>query len=259
MLCECEHVRRVGLWRRLCLACRAAKALVPTACVLCQGNAKGGQLCQYCYAAVVASMNGGRPRCHQCCLVLDLQGQCPDCALREPAFARVIAAFDYAPPADLLIHYLKRARRFTSAGMLADLLADAVRQAQPALPHNMVLVPVPSSRASLLERGFNPAAEIARGLGKALHLGCKPGWLQRAQEGSRQTRLKRSERMHSALSLYRCPVRVEGAVIAVVDDVMTTGSTLHSIALEFKAAGAQQVYGLVLARTPVGRTSAPGA
>src|SRR5690606_27298764 len=118
--------------------------------------------------------------CQRCRLVLDAQGQCLDCVLREPAFDRVVAAVDYAPPADLLIHYLKRSRRFTSAGLLAGLLADAVGRAQPALPGNMVLVPVPASRASLLERGFNPAAEIARALGKELNLATQPGWLLRA-------------------------------------------------------------------------------
>jgi predicted amidophosphoribosyltransferase len=43
---------------------------------------------------------------------------------------------------------------------------------------------------------------------------------------------------------------VPGAAIAVVDDVLTTGSTLHSIARAFKAAGAASVTGLVVARTP---------
>ncbi|NYT63689.1 ComF family protein [Alcaligenaceae bacterium] len=198
-------------------------------------------------------MGGSGLRCQRCCLVLDAHGQCPDCALREPVFERVVAAVDYAPPADLLIHYLKSGRRFTCAGMLASLLADAVRQAPFVLPRNVVLVPVPASKASLLERGFNPAAEIARALGVQLDVACRPGLLQRAQEGVRQTRLTRSERARSVLSLYRCPVRLDGAVIAVVDDVMTTGNTMHSIAQEFKAAGAEQVYGLVVARTPVGR------
>ena len=53
-------------------------------------------------------------------------------------------------------------------------------------------------------------------------------------------------------------MRVDGAVIAVVDDVMTTGRTLHSIALQFKAAGAAAVYGLVLARTPYANEDSAG-
>lgn len=242
--------RRVGLRRRFYLACHAGVARVPTPCVLCQGRAKGGGLCQFCHAAVLRSMLEGQPRCPVCCLVLDAHQQCSDCASRQPVFDRIIAAFDYAPPGDLLIHYLKAGRRFTSAGMLAGLLAGAVRQAAPALPQGTILVPVPSSRASILARGFNPAAEIARSLSRQLNIACRPEFLLRVQEGIRQTHLKRTERTHSVQSLYACSGRMDNASIAVVDDVLTTGSTLHSIAQAFKAAGASSVYGLVLARTP---------
>lgn len=250
VLRELARYPSVGLHRRLYLAGQAVIARVPTACVLCQGSAKGGGLCQFCRSVVVRSMVGGLTRCSVCCLVLDADGTCPDCIRRAPAFERIIAAFDYAPPGDLLIHYLKAGRRFTSASMLAGLLADAVRHAAPALPANAILVPVPASRASIRERGFNPAAEVARSLSRQLGMACRPGLLLRAQEGTRQTHLKRTERACSAQMLYACPMRVEGAAIAVVDDVMTTGSTLHSIAQVFKVAGAASVCGLVLARTP---------
>ncbi|PLC48907.1 competence protein ComF [Pollutimonas subterranea] len=169
-----------------------------------------------------------------------------------------MAAFDYAPPGDLLIHNLKAGRRFTSAAMLVGLLAQTVRTAAPALPANAILVPVPASKASILARGFNPAAEIARGLASELNMACRPGLLRRAREGGRQTHLTRRERAGSVQHLYDCPSRVDGAVIAVVDDVLTTGSTLHRIAQQFKSAGAAAVYGLVVARTPYSGAGKPG-
>ncbi|SHI27164.1 ComF family protein [Pollutimonas bauzanensis] len=242
----------MSLGGRLAAACRAGIAQVPGACALCQGRARGG-LCGFCHAAVLRSMAGGLPRCPVCCLALDGRQPCPDCAPRPPAFDRAIAAFDYAPPGDLLIHYLKTGRRFTSAGMLAGLLADAARRAAPPLPGHAILVPVPASRASIMERGFNPAAEVARCLSRQLGLAYRPELLLRAREGRRQTRLKRRERASGVRSLYACPRPVPGAAIAVVDDVLTTGSTLHSIAQEFRAAGAASVCGLVLARTPAAR------
>src|SRR3546814_9806333 len=134
-------------------------------------------------------MAGGAARCVVGCLALNAQGICADWSRLVPAFDRVLAAFDYAPPGDLLIHQLKVGRRFVGAGMLAAMLADTVVAASPSLPKGVVLVPVPASRAAILRRGFNPAAEIARCLSTQLRLPCRPGLLRRTREGVRQTPL----------------------------------------------------------------------
>lgn len=224
---------------------------IPSDCPLCECASRGGSLCQDCQQWVSASMGMSSPRCDRCCLALNSLGPCPDCTVATPAFTRVIAAFDYLEPGDLLIHHLKVGRRFGLAPVLAQLLADAVRQAQNPLEHNTILVPVPASQASVLRRGFNPAAEVARSLSSQLGLRCEPGLLRRAQEGSKQAQLSRMQRALSTQALYACTTVVHGAHIAVVDDVMTTGSTLHSIARQFRASGAASVCGLVLARTPM--------
>jgi ComF family protein len=186
----------------------------------------------------------------RCCLALQSAAVCSDCAFHAPAFDRIIAGFDYLAPADMLIHYLKVQKQFTLAPLLAGLLAEAVRNAQPTLPHDAILVPVPASPASLVRRGFNPAAEIARCLAKELGLAYRPALLRRSHDGLKQAQLARLERVRSVKRLYACTQKLDGATIAVVDDVLTTGSTLNSIARELRSAGAASVYGLVLARTP---------
>lgn len=189
-------------------------------------------------------------RCPVCRLALGLERGCPDCAAQTPAYHRVVAAFDYTMPGELLIGQLKAGRRFSHAHFLADLLAQEVEHNGSPLPEHTILVPVPASRASIVQRGFNPAAELARYLAPRLSLRCRPGLLVRELEGGRQTHLGRTQRVQQASGLYRCTARVDGATIAVVDDVLTTGSTLHGIAQQFRAAGAVAVWGLVLARTP---------
>lgn len=248
----CESTRRLGRSRSLAFRRRyeACLKLIPTACPLCLGPAGGGRLCPGCLADVTRSMRQTGPRCPVCSLALDRPHFCPDCQACEPAFERVIAAFDYAEPGNALIRLFKTGRRFGNARMLAELLAHAVGAARPALAHRTILVPVPASRAAIARRGFNPAAEVARWLAWQLQLEYRPDLLLRPYEGAQQARLTRHQRAQNPQHLYRCPKRVDQAVIAVVDDVLTTGSTLHSIAGQFKAAGAASVCGLVIARTP---------
>jgi ComF family protein len=196
------------------------------------------------------SMREQRPRCPVCRLELGGSGACPDCAVRAPAFSGIVAAFEYAPPGDLLIHHLKVEHRFATARTVAGLMADALHDAGKVLPAHTILVPVPASRASIRQRGFNPAGEIARSLARRLDLSCRPRLLRRVREGVRQTHLTRRERGHSTSALYACTQRLDGCCIAIVDDVLTTGSTMHSIAVALRAAGAATVLGLVAARTP---------
>jgi len=224
---------------------------IPCDCPLCGGRAAGNLLCGACLDDVLSARAAAPAHCAVC--ALSLRGrQCPDCAVLRPAFDRVIAAFDYAAPGDLLIRYMKNRHRHAHARTLADLLAGAVESAVPSLPRHTIMVPVPASRDALKRRGFNPAAEIARALARRLPYALRPELLRRTREGRRQARLPREQRLSSVEHLYACPTPVPGAVIAVVDDVLTTGSTLDSIARAFKAAGAASVAGLVVARTPYG-------
>ncbi|WP_417222628.1 ComF family protein [Achromobacter spanius] len=162
---------------------------------------------------------------------------------------QTIAAFDYAPPADALIRMLKTQLRLSMAPVLASLLADAIRN-KPPLPHGVLLAPVPASRASLRARGMNPAAEIARSLAAELNLPLVRQALRRCRETPRQTALGRHARRQVAAGVFVASTAVRGRHVAVVDDVMTTGSTVQAAAVALLAAGAAGVTVLVVARTP---------
>ncbi|WP_420223647.1 ComF family protein [Pigmentiphaga litoralis] len=159
-------------------------------------------------------------------------------------------ALDYVPPADALILRMKAGRHYAEGDLLGNLLAEAIRHDGRGLPPGTVLLPVPASRAALRARGFNPAAEIARALGRDLGLPVHHDWLARTRQQAQQHTLGRLERREAAQGLYACAPAVRGTHLGIVDDVMTTGSTLHEIALALKAAGAASVTALVAARTP---------
>ena len=239
------HTTVLREWVGAILAC------CPGDCPLCGTRTSGGLLCSDCTHEVCRSLRVTTPRCRCCALVLDRNGECPDCRSIRPHYDRVIVAFDYAFPGTLLIHQLKRQRRLLVARVLSSLLAHQVRAGFPALANDTMLLPVPASRNSLRERGFSPAAEVARHLGYALRLPCRTDILFRHHESAPQKHQGRRQRLAGACGLYGCSSAVAGRAVALVDDVMTTGATLDGLAAVVRQAGARSVCGLVLARTPL--------
>ncbi len=241
--------------RRRLLAARL-RALVPSDCPLCAARARGGLLCAACEEGICQTARNppalGLPwRCGRCALPLpEHDTACPDCAGRAPVFERTVVAFDYAPPADALVLQLKNGRRYGRADLLGNLLAEAVRHHAQPLPAGTVLVPIPASFASLRRRGFNPAAEIARALGRDLALPVRHDLLRRRREQPKQSGLGRQDRRRSAQGLYAGAPPARGLAIGLVDDVMTTGSTMHAAAAALRMAGAASVVALAVARTP---------
>ncbi|AOB33971.1 hypothetical protein AKI39_23025 [Bordetella sp. H567] len=201
-------------------------------------------------------MHPGQPRCPRCALRLPRAGTpCPDCGQRPLALHGVAAGFDYELPGDMLIARFKGERRHALAAPLAELILRAPglprgTDGTAGLPADTVLVPIPSSRASLRRRGFNPAAELARALGQRTGRPVQPRWLARGREGPKQSGLTRQGRLRIAPGAFVCPGPVPPCTIGLVDDVMTTGSTLQAAALALRAAGAGRIIGLVAARAP---------
>lgn len=195
-------------------------------------------------------MRASPQRCVTCACRLSLHApQCAHCLSRPRVFVATVAAFDYEPPADVLLRMLKTELRLNMAEVLANLLLDALAVAPP-LPRGTLIVPIPAGRASLSARGFNPAGEIARSMAGALGLPLRLAALRRLRETPRQTSLGQRARIRGAHGLFRAQSDVAGRDIALVDDVMTTGSTMNAAAQALLAAGATSVTALVVARAP---------
>lgn len=224
---------------------RLLLARVGCDCPLCGARVGGARLCAGCEADLLSAP----PRCGRCGLRLRPGAPCCAACLGTPRlFGRTVAAFDYEPPADALILMLKAQRRLGVAPVLARLIAAALARDGP-LPAGTLLLPVPAGRASLRRRGMNPAAEIARGLAAELALPLARGVLLRRREAPPQTGQGQQARRAGAVGVYSCAGGVEGRHVAVVDDVMTTGSTADAAAGALLAAGAEGVTVLVAART----------
>ena len=146
-----------------------------------------------------------------------------------------------------LIHDLKYHRGTHLARDLARLAVSAFdddQRLQPALNESWPLVPVPLHWQRLRVRHFNQADEIARALSEITHLPVVRA-LKRIRSTSTQTRLSRHQRqknLHGAFALTRKGTALEKAPgVVLIDDVFTTGSTVHECARVLRKSGIQKV------------------
>jgi ComF family protein len=118
--------------------------------------------------------------------------------------------------------------------------------ASVSLPADLVSWP-PTARASIKERGFDPAQELARSLSRSLGLPLYHG-LKRLREGEKQASLGREERFLNTRGAFTAsPKGLHGRSVLLVDDVITTGATLSACAAALKEAGASSVVCALLA------------
>lgn len=131
--------------------------------------------------------------------------------------------------------------------MLAPLLGMLLAQhLQNELPD--IWLPMPLHARRLQERGFNQAVEIARELSAKTGIPMQPGWATRVRDTPPQAGLKREARKKNMRGAFKCHQKVAGLHVGIVDDVMTTGSSLDELSATLKRAGAREVSCWVVAR-----------
>lgn len=129
--------------------------------------------------------------------------------------------------------------------MLGECLAETV--AACARPDRLMAMPLHAAR--IRERGFNHATEIAREVAKRLDLPLDTASCQRIRDTPPQMGLKHDARRRNVRGAFACSGDVHGQHIALIDDVMTTGTSLDELAATLKRAGAREVTCWVAART----------
>ena len=230
--------------------------LLPSCCALC-GCRADRVLCAACHAQFFTTP---LLRCQRCALALTTPGSkvCGACLQTPPAFDATVVVIDYAPPIDQLVLALKFGHRLALAPCFAEMLGARLLQTQAGAtepePLPTLLLPVPLGPQRLAQRGFNQALEIARPLARRLGIPLAPGLLMREHDTRAQSQLhprERQQNVHHAFSVDGADqARIRGQHIGLVDDVMTTGSTLGALAALLKRYGAARVTNLVFARTP---------
>ena len=258
-------------------------------CYLC-GCASVQAICMECVAVFPAPPPHACPRC---ALPVPQAGVCGRCIADPPHFDATVAAFAYGEPLDQALQAFKYRHALGLTHFLAAQLDRALDVAQAAardarLPAALashggaavvacaaspvidLIVPMPLAPARLADRGFNQALELARPIAQRRRIAVDAQMVHRIRDTPPQALLPWKERARNIQGAFACtgaagsvkPHPLAGLRIAVVDDVMTTGSTLNELARVLKAAGAAHVSNWVAARTlphSFSQTAAPAS
>ncbi len=221
--------------------------LFPGSCVLCAARiASGEDFCPQCERSL-PYLAGGCPQCASPMMPTTASGShCGECQRRPPAFSRTLAMFHYSSPIDRLIQSLKYHHRLEIARVLGQRLARFLQT--HGVASSNLLIPVPLHTTRLRERGFNQSLELARPVAKRLGLSLDYTCATRTRQTAPQTDLAPKARQRNVRGAFRASDAVAGRRVAILDDVMTTGHTVDSLARCLRRAGARDVEVWVVAR-----------
>jgi len=224
---------------------RLLDAILPWRCVVCSLSCSRPGICASCKS----TMPWNSPACIQCGLPLanEHDQRCGACLGCSPACDFVVSPLLFEFPVNRLVHRFKFKRDLASGSVLACLMLEKLRLADSGSPD--LVIPVPMHRWRLMCRGLNPAFVLARQLGRSLHIPVAVHDLQRHRHTRTQTGLDAARRRRNLKGAFRWSGRtLKNRSVVLVDDVMTTGSTITECSRVLRRAGARRVSAWTIAR-----------
>lgn len=225
--------------------------IFPKVCVGCQEE--GSYLCDQCFGQIDFNQ---QTRCVLCQQQNDPSGICPVC--RQPAIFldRIWVATDYNDRkiqelvASLKYKYITELSEILGKVLAEYLKREQLLDSQNLNSDNCLIVPVPLHPKRLLVRGFNQSALLAEQISQRYGF---PGvnLLHRIVNTQTQVHLKRQERQKNVKDAFALQPGVDypkNKKIILIDDVLTTASTLNECAKVLKKAGYETVCALVIAQ-----------
>ncbi len=140
-----------------------------------------------------------------------------------------------------IIHSMKYGGKFQLGTFLGERLGEKIKREFPDLKIDLV-VPVPLHHLRKVERQFNQSYYVAKGVNRKAGIVIKNGLITRKRYTETQTTMKISERETNVKNAFRSKKKLNGESILLVDDVITTGSTITECGKTLLAAGAGKIF-----------------
>jgi ComF family protein len=209
-------------------------------CTLCAAPTNSElSLCQDCIKDLVPAPH---PSCPQC--GLSTQGDiCGKCIKQRPHYDATHALFTYSYPADAMLQHYKYNNALYLCQTFAQLLIDKIQDNDID-----VIIAMPLHPSRIKERGFNQSLEVAKIIAKQCNISLDHTSCSRIKNTPPQASLPLKSRLKNMKNAFQCSQSFIGQHVVLIDDVMTTGSSLNELAKIIKKAGARKISCYVLAR-----------
>ncbi len=231
----------------------AERWLLPPTCIVCgdgtaQARHRALDLCHECADDFPHNLFA----CLRCGEPLPANSprdiECGRCLKKPPRYDRAFCAFRYDYPVDHLIRALKFHGRLPYGRVLGELFAGTVARTR-STPWPEMMIPVPLAAARFRARGFNQAIEIGRTIERRLGIPLRADIAVRIRDTREQAGLDRKERRKNLRGAFAVAEKLAAKHIAILDDVITTGSTANELARTLRRAGATLIEVWAVART----------
>lgn len=254
---EC-YLTLQGCVAKMDLTTKILTNLFPSRCILCsqtvQYAEEGGsiELCEGCYN----SQPFNRSCCVRCALPLDehVGGgvMCGRCIRKLPDYDYAHSVFRYEENVIGLVHQLKFSEKITYARSIGELLLSAFESGAHVFSERPdCLLPVPLHATRLRHRGFNQSVEIARVISKKQNIPIEIKAVMRHRITKTQTKLTAKERRINLKGAFSVVRPLSYKHVLIIDDVVTTGSTVNELAALLKKSNVERVGVLSIARAPI--------
>ncbi|MDH5737766.1 MAG: ComF family protein [Gammaproteobacteria bacterium] len=229
---------------------------LPGSCLLC--GAESGRKLDLCYFCE-SDLPWIRNACRHCAApIREFGGICPHCLKSPPPWREIICPFLYQPPLDYLIKKFKFDQHLVSGHVLGMLLALYIKlyyqKSSPPLDRRSfpdLIIPVPLHKIRLKERGYNQCLELGICVSDQLGIPVDNRCIRRVRDTHPQQQLARKARLGNVRAAFAIDRPVQGCNVALLDDVITTGSTLAEVTRLLIQEGARRVDVYALAKTDI--------